>query len=214
MISDRGYVEHRVRGRGVQRELFAEPGIGHRVVRNRPALLPHVDAVCSDPLSGPIVRVEQAHRPQGGLAPGGERSRLVANPRLPVASRARRQRPSRVNDVYRLTGRNFSRVPEVAPVFGERLETAADEHLIRRLPEAASGSIPGSQTPTQPRLFHVDAPWILQVLTPQVQDVDRGGRLHRSARPCVLAGKKHDHREDCTRTKPLYYSHAIFLPVR
>ena len=122
--------------------------------------------VGADPLGlGPIRRLEQAHRPERGLAPGRGRAVLVPDPDLPVARLVRPERLAGIDDGRGLVALDPAAVPEVALVAAQGLGVAGDQHLIGRLLLAAPD---GFDDPAQARRLDVDAQGIDEVLATQV----------------------------------------------
>ena len=139
-------------------------GIGHRTIK-------------PDPLRLHVLRLQQAHRPQGWLAARRRLAVGVPQTHLPTAAHPRFERLASVNHLRRLVGDDFAAIPEVALVVGQLFGRAGHENLIGGLLCAAPGV---AHLPRQSRLDHVDAQWIDAVFATQV--FRRGGALRSGSR--------------------------------
>src|SRR5262245_22301627 len=91
-------------------------------------------AVGADPLGlAPVGRIEQPHRPERRLAPGGWLAILVPHPDLPVARLVRAERLAGIDDRGCLVALDATAIPEVALVAGQRISITGDDHVIGRL---------------------------------------------------------------------------------
>ncbi len=140
-----------------------------------------------DPARLPVRRVEQAHRPHGGIAPAGRFPVLVPGLDDPVVSLARDERAAGVFHVCRPVRIHPAAVPEVASLVGQGFGRRSDEDPVGRLALAADGrrSSRCIHDPTQPRLGRVDPQRVVERLATQPGDPDGCwiGRLLSATQP-------------------------------
>ena len=121
----------------------ADRGIARRepdpdgALQDRVRTLGLVAAVAADPLSLPVVGIQEAHRPAGGLAPIRGDTVLVPDPHRPPADVVRRERLAGVRNVQRLIRGDLAGVPERFLTFAKRRFRARHADLVRRLAQPA-----------------------------------------------------------------------------
>jgi hypothetical protein len=123
-------------------------------------------------MGGPVTRLEQAHFPGTGFAPGGGFAVAVPDAYLPVVPLARCGGGAAVGHVHRLVGGDLAGLPREVLALGQCPGVGGDADFVGRLGDVAA---PGDEAPAQAGLGDVGAERVLPVLAAEAFDFEALG---------------------------------------
>ena len=133
----------------------------------------------ADPPRPPVGRVEQAHRPPGGFAPGRRSTLAVPHLHLPEDLLAGPQRTTAIGHVELLVRLDAPAVPDVPAVARQAVERRRHEDLPRAVAQALAFP---AELPGETRRRGVDAERVHHAVAPQLSGSQRAPAFGRSER--------------------------------